>query len=215
MIAVSPVHRLQTWGEEMANCLSHGLGFIAALAASPFLIWAAEKKGEALALASVSIFAGTMVLLYLSSMIYHSLPQNRAKRLFHLLDHIAIYLLIAGTYTPFALGVLRGTQGWILFGLIWTTALLGSLTQLVPHLRHSKLSLGFYLGMGWVILLFIRPLCQHLPFDGLLWLVAGGLAYTFGVLFYVARARYCHFIWHLFTLAGTTCHFFAILWYAI
>jgi len=207
--------RPQSLGEEIANSISHGVGLIAALGASPFLIWVAASKGEALTIVAVSIFVTSMVLLYLSSMIYHCLPKNRAKGVFHIFDHIAIFLLIAGTYTPFALGVLRGALGWTLFGLIWGTALFGIITKLVPKLRHSKLSLVLYLGMGWMIVLVIRPLYQHLPLNGLLWLIAGGLAYTVGVIFYVAKARYSHFIWHLFTIAGTTCHFFAILWYAV
>jgi hemolysin III len=215
-LADSRKDRPQSLGEEIANSISHGVGLIAALAAAPFLIWAAAEKGEALTIVGVSIFATSMVLLYLSSMMYHCLPSNRAaKRVFLIFDHIAIFLLIAGTYTPFALGVLRGTLGWTLFGLIWGVALFGIITKLVPKLRHSKLSLGLYLGMGWMVVLVIRPLCQHLPFDGLLWLVAGGLAYTVGVIFYVADKRYSHFIWHLFTIAGTTCHFFAILWYVV
>ncbi len=205
----------QSLGEEIANSISHGLGLIAALAASPFLILVATNKGDVLTVVGVSIFAASMVLLYLSSMIYHFLPKNRAKRVFLIFDHIAIFLLIAGTYTPFALGVLRGTLGWTLLGLIWGVALIGITTKLIPKLRHSKLSLALYLGMGWMVVLVIRPLYQHLPFNGMLWLVAGGLAYTVGVIFYVAKARYSHFIWHLFTIAGTTCHFFAILWYAI
>ena len=207
--------RPQSLGEEIANSISHGVGLIAALGASPFLIWAAANKDETLTVVGVSIFAISMVLLYLSSMMYHCLPRNRAKRVFLIFDHIAIFLLIAGTYTPFALGVLRGTLGWTLFGLIWGSALFGIITKLVPKLRHSKLSLVLYLGMGWMIVLVIRPLYHHLPLNGLLWLIGGGLAYTFGVIFYVAKARYSHFIWHLFTIAGTTCHFFAILWYAV
>jgi hemolysin III len=214
-VAGSLEDRPQSLGEEIANGISHGVGLIAALAAAPILILAAANKGDALTVAGVSIFATSMVLLYLSSMLYHCLPRNRAKRVFLIFDHIAIFLLIAGTYTPFALGVLRGAVGWTLFGLIWGVALFGIITKLVPRLRHSKLSLVLYLGMGWMIVLVIRPLYQHLPLNGLLWLIAGGLAYTVGVIFYVAQARYSHFIWHLFTIAGTTCHFFAILWYAV
>jgi hemolysin III len=213
--AVSQDRRTQSLGEEMANSISHGVGLIAVLAAAPFLIFVAARKGEALTEVSVSIFAATMVLVYTCSMIYHFLPQGRAKRVFLIFDHIAIFLLIAGTYTPFALCVLRGALGWTLFGMIWGAALFGIMTQFVPKLRHSLFSVVLYLCTGWMILLFIRPLCQLLPFDGLLWLIAGGLAYTLGVIFYAAKARYSHFVWHLFTIAGTACHFFAILWYVI
>jgi hemolysin III len=214
-VTVSQEDRHQSPGEEIANGISHGVGVIAALAGAPVLIWAAVRKEDALTVVAVSIFAASMVLLYLSSMIYHFLPTGRAKRVFLVLDHIAIFLLIAGTYTPFALEVLRGTLGWTLFGLVWGIALFGTITKLVPKLRHAGLSLVLYLGMGWMILPMIRPLYEHLPLHGMLWLIAGGLAYTLGVIFYVARARYAHFVWHLFTLAGTTCHFFAILWYVV
>ena len=206
--------RPQSAGEEMANSVSHGVGLIAAVVASPFLIWVAANKGDALTVVGVSVFAISMILVYLSSVVYHSLPKNRAKRVFLIIDHIAIFLLIAGTYTPFALGVLRGTFGWTLLGLIWGIALLGIITKLVPKLRHSKLSLVLYLGMGWTIVLVIRPLYQHLPLNGLLWVIGGGLAYTIGVIFFVAKRKYSHLIWHLFTITGTTCHYLAILWYA-
>lgn len=167
------------------------------------------------AVAGTSIFATSMILLYLCSTLYHSLPQSRVKIVFLVFDHIAIFLLIAGTYIPFALNVLRGTTGWLLFGMIWDAAIIGMITKLLPKLRHSKLSLGLYVGMGWMILFVIPPLYHHLPFNGMIWLVCGNLAYTVSVIFYTAKARYCHFIWHLFTIAGTTCHFFAILWYVV
>jgi hemolysin III len=212
---VMNLERPQTLGEEIANSITHGVGFVAAVVGAPFLIFAAAHHGNAQTIVAVSIFAASMMLLYLCSMTYHFLPHGGgAKRLFDLLDHCAIYLLIAGTYTPFALSVLSGATGWILFGLIWSAALLGIVTTLVPMLRITKVQLGLYLAMGWVIVFFIRPLCQHLPFDGLLWLVAGGLAYTVGVIFYsITKPKYFHFIWHIFTVAGTACHFFAVLWY--
>jgi len=214
-VADSRKDRLQSLGEEIANSISHGVGLIAALAAGPFLIWAAAKKGDALTVVGVSLFATSMVLLYLSSMMYHCLPRKRGKGLFALFDHIAIFLLIAGTYTPFALSVLRGTLGWTLFGLIWGAALIGIVTKVVPRFRHPKLSLALYLGMGWMIVPALRPLYEHLQFNGMLWLVGGGLAYTVGVIFYVAKAKYSHFVWHLFTIAGTSCHFVAVLWYVV
>ena len=210
-----PEHRHQSLGEEIANSVSHGVGLLGALAAAPLLILAAAKTGEALTVVSVSIFATTIVLVYTSSMIYHFLPGGKAKRVFLIIDHVAIFLLIAGTYTPFALVVLRGTAGWTLFGMNWGIAVIGIITKLVPKLRHPILSVVLYLVMGWMVVLFIRPLCQHLPFDGVLWLIAGGLAYTFGVIFFAAQMRYGHFVWHLFTIAGTTCHVFAVLWYVI
>jgi hemolysin III len=209
-------HRAQTMGEEIANSITHGFALIAALAGAPLLILAAVHHGGALTVVGVSIFAASMILLYVCSMTYHFLPYGEAKRLFEYLDHCAIYLLIAGTYTPFALIVLGGTLGWTLFGLIWSAALFGIGITLVPKFRRTKVRLILYLAMGWVIVFFLHPLCQHLSPDGLAWLVAGGIAYTVGIIFYVTNGpRYYHFIWHLFTVAGTTCHFFAVLWYVI
>lgn len=210
-------HRRQTLGEEIANSVSHGVGVLAAIIGAPFLIITAAQHGDALKVVGASVFIATVMGLYLSSTIYHSITHNRTKQVFQVFDHIAIFLLIAGTYTPFTLGVLRGATGWTLFGLIWATALFGIVTKLIPSLRYSKLSLLLYLGMGWMVVLVIRPLYQTLPLGGLAWLVAGGLAYTAGVVFYAtdSKVRYGHFIWHLFTLAGTACHFIAIMLYVV
>ena len=162
-----------------------------------------------------SIFPTTTVLLYLASILYHALPRTRAKRVFGALDHGAIFLLIAGTYTPFTLGVLRGAWGWTLFGLVWGSALAGVVLKAIGALRHPVLSTSLYLTMGWLALIAVRPLWLRVPQAGLLWLLAGGIAYTAGVAFFAAkRMRYSHFIWHVCVLAGTACHFFAVLWYA-
>jgi hemolysin III len=157
-----------------------------------------------------------MVLLYLASTLYHALPQGKAKRAFQLIEHAAIFLLIAGTYTPFTLGVLRGAWGWTLFGLVWGLAAIGVLLAVVGGVRRYRvLSVLLYLGMGWLVVVAIRPLWLSMPLSGLLWLVAGGLAYTVGVAFFAAkRLRYGHFVWHLFVLAGTACHFIAVLFSA-
>ena len=208
--------RTQSRGEEIANSASHGLGLAAALAAMPILIVAAARAGSAANIVAACIFATSMVLLYLSSTLYHAVPGARIKRLFQKLDHGAIYLLIAGTYTPFTLGVLHGAWGWTLFGVVWGLAGIGLVLKAVDRLAHPLVSTGLYLLMGWLVLIAIRPLTALLPSAGLIWLVAGGLAYTVGVVFYLAdsRWRYSHFVWHLFVIAGTTCHFFAVLWYA-
>ena len=208
--------RTQSRGEEIANSASHGLGLAAALAAMPILIVAAARAGSAANIVAACIFATSMVLLYLSSTLYHAVPGARIKRLFQKLDHGAIYLLIAGTYTPFTLGVLHGAWGWTLFGVVWGLAGIGLVLKAVDRLAHPLVSTGLYLLMGWLVLIAIRPLTALLPSAGLIWLVAGGLAYTIGVFFYLAdsRWRYSHFVWHLFVIAGTTCHFFAVLWYA-
>ena len=202
-------------GEEIANAVSHGVGCLAALAATPFLVLAAARRGGAEAIVGASVFAGTVVVLYLASTLYHALPRNRAKRVLRVIDHSAIFLLIAGTYTPFTLGVLRGAWGWTLFGLVWALAGLGVTLKSVRGIRNPRLSTALYVGMGWLALIAIRPLWFHLPPAGWLWLIAGGFAYTSGIAFYAAeRLRYAHFVWHVFVLMGTVCHFFAVLWYA-
>jgi len=207
--------RLQTSGEEIANSVSHGVGLLAALIAVPLLIMSALHRGNASDVLGASIFATAIVLMYSASTLYHAWPRNRVKRVFRILDHGAIYLLIAGTYTPFTLGVLRGPWGWTLFGIVWCLALGGILSKLLSRKRRPHLSTAFYLTMGWIVLIAAKPLLTHLPPWGLFWLVAGGLAYTTGVGFYLAqRLRYSHFIWHLFVIAGTSCHFIAVQWYA-
>ncbi len=213
--ALESDERPQSPGEEIANSVSHGVGLVAALVAVPILIVAAVRRGGAVGIVGASVFAGTMVLLYLASTLYHALPENKTKRMFQVLDHGAIFLLIAGTYTPFTLGVLRGGWGWTLFGLVWGLAVLGIVLKIVGGIRIPWLSTCLYLGMGWLVLIAVRPLWVRMPLSGLTWLVAGGLAYTAGVAFFAAeRLRYSHFIWHLFVLTGTCCHFFAVLWYA-
>lgn len=207
--------RPQSPGEELANSVSHGVGLVAALIAAPVLIATAAWRGGTAAAVGASVFTATMVLLYLSSTLYHALPQNKAKRVLRVFDHGAIFLLIAGTYTPFTLGVLRGAWGWTLLGLVWSLAVIGIVLKAAGGIRYPVLSTGLYLGMGWLILIAVRPLWLGMPLPGLLWLAAGGLAYTAGVAFFAAeRVRFSHFVWHLFVLAGTTCHFFAVLWYA-
>lgn len=169
-----PNDRRQTLGEEIANTISHGLGAAGALAAAPILIIAAVRQGDAAFIAGAAVFAATMCLLYLASTIYHALPENRAKRLFNVLDHSAIYLLIAGTYTPFALGALRGPWGWTLFGLVWGMALLGVGLKASKRLNRPAVSTGLYLAMGWLVIIAVKPLLELVPTGGLWWLVAGG-----------------------------------------
>ena len=208
-------HRPQTLAEEVANSVSHGLGFVLALAGAPILIVAATQRGTLSDVIAVSVFAAAMALMYLSSTIYHALPQGQAKRVFQVLDHSAIYLLIAGTYTPFTLGVLQGAWGWTLFGLVWGLAAFGVLVKAFAGIRWHGLSTALYLGMGWLALIAAKPLWESLPLAGLAWLLAGGIAYTAGVYFYAKKTlRFGHFVWHLFVVAGTACHYFAVLHYA-
>ncbi len=207
--------RVQSFGEEIANSVSHGVGLIAAVVAVPFLIVAAVDGGEAAAIVGVSIFGLTLVLLFLSSTLYHAVTHPAAKPVLRIIDHVAIYLLIAGTYTPLTLGVLRGGWGWALFGIVWGLGLAGVILKLVAGVRYPRLSVGLYIAMGWLVVIAIKPLWDSLPVGGLLWLLAGGVAYTVGVVFYAStRLRYAHLVWHLCVLAGATCHFIAILKYA-
>jgi hemolysin III len=207
--------RPQTLGEEIANSVSHGIGLLAALIAFPILVGSAFNRGDLAGTVGASVFATTMVLLYLASTLFHALPPNRAKRVFQILDHSAIYLLIAGTYTPFTLGVLRGVWGWTLFGLVWGLAVIGTVFKTLGGVRYTTFSTWVYLAMGWLVLIAIEPVWTLVPKWGLFWLVAGGIAYTAGTVFFMAeRIRYFHFVWHLFVVLGTVCHFIAVLWYA-
>ena len=215
ILPVAP-KREQSPAEEIANSISHGVGLVAALVGTPFLILHAARHGDDLFIVGTSVFAATMILLFLASTLYHALPMSKAKRVFRVVEHSAIFLLIAGTYTPFTLGVLRGVWGWTLFGLVWGLAVTGVALKAFDRMSHPIVSTGLYLLMGWLILIAVNPLSDRVPAPGLLWLVAGGVAYTAGVAFFAAdsRLRYGHFIWHLFVMAGTTCHYFAVLWYA-
>ena len=208
--------RPQTQGEEIANSVSHGVGFVAALASGPVLIASVAKTGTYVNVAAATVFALTTVLLYCASMLYHAISRERAKALLRKLDHGAIFLLIAGTYTPFTLGALKGPIGWTLFGLVWTLAVIGVTLKTFDLIEHPIASLGLYLVMGWLCVVAIEPLLQRIPPAGLLLLAGGGLSYMAGVAFFTvdSRVRYGHFIWHLFVLAGTSCHFFAVLGYA-
>jgi hemolysin III len=211
---VARAKRPQSTGEEIANSVTHGLGVMAVCVGAPFLILAAVQRRSAWDVAGSSVFLFSMLTLYLSSTLYHALTQPTAKRVFHVLDHGAIYLLIAGTYTPFTLGALRGPWGWALFGVVWAVAILGITLKSMRALSHPLLSNALYLGMGWIVLAAARPFWRHVGPTGLLWLLAGGLAYSGGVYFYTSRWRYAHALWHVCVLAGTVCHFFAVLWYA-
>jgi hemolysin III len=204
-----------SFGEEIANSVSHGLGLVLALIALPVLIVSAIRIGSTHFAVGAGVFGGTVVLLYLASTLYHSITHQSAKNFFRLFDHSAIFLLIAGTYTPFSLGVLRGAWGWTLLAIVWFLAIAGIVIKAIPRTRHSWVSMVLYLVMGWLALIAIKPILQLVPVPGVVLILAGGVAYTGGLAFFAAqRLRYSHFIWHLFVIAGTTCHFFAVLWYA-
>jgi hemolysin III len=210
------LERPQTVGEEIANAISHGIGFLLALASLPILAVVTVQRGGVADVVGASVFSATMIVLYLVSALYHALPPGAAKRWFARIDHAAIYVFIAGSYTPFVLGVLRGGWGWALFGIVWALAALGVAAKLLNRLRHPLASTALYVAMGWVAVIAVVPLVQRVPLAGLAWLVGGGLAYTAGALVFLLdnRVRYAHFAWHLFVMAGSACHFFAVLGYA-
>lgn len=201
----------QTPNEELANTLSHGLALIVAIIAIPFMLSKAATFDTRFVF-SVSLFSITMVMLYLSSTLYHALPVGHLKSLFNTFDHCAIFLLIAGTYSPFSLSILQGTLGWLLFIAIWAIAFIGIFLKVRSKLSHPALSTGFYLLMSWIVIFAIKPLYQSLSSVSFTWLVVGGVAYSSGVIFFVLsdRVRYSHFVWHLFVIVGTASHYMSI-----
>jgi len=214
--AALAVERPQSVGEELANAISHGLGFGLAVASLPIAVVVAARHGSATDVVAASVFAATMIVLYLTSALYHALPAGVAKRWFARLDHAAIYLFIAGSYTPFVLGVLRGGWGWSLFGVVWALAGLGVAAKLSNRLTRPLGSTALYVAMGWVVVVAIVPLLERMSAAGLAWLVAGGIGYTLGAAVFLLdnRVRYAHFVWHLCVIAGSGCHFWAVLWHA-
>jgi hemolysin III len=202
----------QSTGEEVANGISHGIGLVGAMIGTPILVLAAFHHGNIPFILGTIIFTTTMLLVYLASTLYHCWPRTHTKSLLQLIDHSAIFLLIAGTYTPFALGPLRASGGLPMLGIVWALALFGIIMKATRGvLRHRRLAMGLYLGTGWLGLTFIHPLALAIPLSALFCLIAGGIAYTAGTLFFAnERLPYGHFIWHLFVLAGTSCHFAAV-----
>ncbi len=207
-------HRIASPREELANAVTHGFGLLASLVGLPVLVLAAMARGERLMVIGASVFGATLIALYAASTLYHAIPHPTLKQRLRVVDHAAIYLLIAGTYTPFTLGVLRGAWGWSLFGIVWTLAALGVLFKLKFGPRFQRASTAMYIAMGWVIIIALKPLMEALPSAGLMLLGAGGLLYTGGCVFYLAKRSWSHPVWHLFVLGGSACHFFAVLWYA-
>ena len=202
--------------EEIANSVTHGFGIILAIAGLGVLTAFAALYGTASHIVGCSIFGATLILLYTTSTLYHSIPIQRAKAVLRALDHSAIYLLIAGTYTPFSLVNLRGPWGWSLLGLIWTLAILGITTRVLLGRKRAWLSLAFYIAMGWTVLIAAKPMVANVAPGGLRLLLTGGLIYTAGTVFYMwKKLPYHHAIWHVFVLLGSIFHFFAILFYVI
>jgi hemolysin III len=202
--------------EEIAHSATHGLGIVLSIAGLIAMVAVSERSGDVRHIVASVVYGMTLILLYLSSTLYHSVPSPSAKRVLKVLDHSAIYLLIAGTYTPFTLISLRGAWGWTLFGLIWGMALLGITLKVAAISRFRWLSIVLYLGMGWLVLVALKPLIEAVSPAGMRLLFFGGVSYTFGVLFYIwRRLPYHHAVWHLFVLAGSVFHFFAVLLYVL
>jgi hemolysin III len=202
-------------GDILANAITHGIGAAFAVAGAIYII-AASLHGTAWLIVSCSVFSTTLVLVYLCSTLYHSLVRTRARHVFQVLDHSAIYLLIAGTYTPFTLVCLRGPVGWVLFGVVWALAVAGVIFKSLAVGRFAVASALVYLFQGWFVVFAARPLLDAIGWRGMAWLGAGGLAYTLGIIFFALdRLRYFHAAWHIFVLAGSVAHYFAILFYVV
>ncbi|MBE2215040.1 MAG: hemolysin III family protein [Opitutaceae bacterium] len=205
-------HRPYPPGEEIANAVTHGLGVGLGVVALVILVVLSAGTGDPWRVVAFSIYGATLIALYLASTLYHSIPVPAAKRVLQRLDHAAIYLLIAGSYTPLLLVTLRSAMGWTFFGIVWGVALIGCALEFVAGRRWRRLSLALYLALGWVAVLIFKQIWVSLSAGGIAWLVAGGATYTAGVIFYVwKRLPYSHAIWHLFVLGGSVCHFLLFL----
>ena len=203
-------------GEEIAHAVTHGIGMLGSLVALVVLVMRAAPHDDARLMVGVCVFGASMLVLYSASTLYHALTARRAKRVFELLDHGAIYLLIGGTYTPFLLVVVGGGWGWSMFGVVWGLAALGIVYEVVLHRPWKWVSLGSYLALGWLLVIVAKQLVAALPAGGLVLVAAGGVAYTGGAVFYAWRGfPYHHAVWHLFVLIGTACHFACVLKYVI
>ena len=212
----SPAASRYSPAEEIANSVTHAFGVVLSVTAFVFLTILAWGSGDAWLIVSLVIYGLSLVIMYTSSTLYHGFQNPGAKRILRYLDHSSIYLLIAGTYTPFTLVNLKGPWGWTLFGLVWGIAFVGLVMTVAGIGRSRVLASLVYIGMGWLVIVAIKPLLEVVPMRGIAWLVAGGLFYTVGVAFYIWRSLpFHHAVWHLFVLGGSVCHFFAVLFYVV
>jgi len=206
----------RTHYEELANSITHGLGVLLGVAGLVALVVLAARRGQAVHIVSCSVYGATLILLYLASTLYHALRPGKAKDFFQIMDHSAIFMLIAGTYTPFTLVSMRGAWGWSLFGIVWGLAFIGILFKILSKRRFSGFSIAIYVAMGWLVVVAIKPLFASMPMPGIGWIVAGGLCYTGGLFFYVrGRIPFYHTIWHVAVLAGSAFHYVAVMGYVI
>lgn len=207
-----PLGTKQSLGEEIANSITHGIGVGLSIAALVILVIFAARISDVWKVVSFSIYGATMIALFMASTLYHAFPQPKVKKFFHILDHSSIFLLIAGTYTPITIGTMRGGWGWTLFGIIWGLTLVGICLKIFAMSKLKWVSTIVYLAMGWLIIIAIKPLMSVVSKTVLMWMVIGGLCYSLGVIFYIAKKLpYHHAIWHLFVLGGAISHFFGML----
>lgn len=215
-MSTKPNTTFYTLGEEIANGITHGIGAMLSVAGLTVLVVLAAIYGDAWRIVSFSIYGTSLVLLYTASTLYHAIQHPDAKRIFRIMDHAAIYLLIAGTYTPITLVNMRGPWGWSIFGFVWAVAIIGIIFKTMYTGRYDKISTAAYVLMGWICLISLKEMLVAIPPGGLAWLVAGGICYTVGVIFYAwHKLPFNHAIWHLFVLGGSICHFFAILFHVL
>jgi hemolysin III len=212
----TPSNRQQTLGEEIANSITHGIGAAVSIVAVVILVVFAGRHGDMWRIVSFSIYGFTLFFLYLASTLYHSFTNQRVKHFFRILDHISIFLLIAGTYTPVTLISMRGPWGWTIFGLVWTMAVSGIIAKIFLIGKFKIVSVLLYVIMGWLVVIAIKPMLQMVPKGLIIWLFAGGLSYTLGIIFYAFKqVPYFHFIWHLFVLGGSVTHFLGLSLYLL
>ncbi len=210
------VYNTQSLGEEIANAVSHGVGSLLAIAATVLVIVFAAVKSDAMSVVAVSLYGSSLIILYTFSSLYHSLTNFTAKRVFQIFDHCSIFILILGTYTPICLNLLRGAQGWTLFGINAFCTVVGIVLNSINLDRWHKLSLVLYVIMGWSVVASMKTVISLTPKNGLIFLFSGGIAYTVGIVFYkLKNVKYMHFVWHLFVLAGSILHYFFILFYSL
>lgn len=216
MSKTAKVERRQTPHEELANSLTHGFGLLLSFIGLSNLVVQATLYGSTLSLVSINIFCGSMIFLYASSTVYHAVTAPRLKHICRIVDHSTIYVLIAGTYTPVSLMILPPAWGWTMFGINWGLAIIGVVFKLFFTGRFDKLSTALYIGMGWMAVIAMKPIIDHLPIGGIALMFAGGLSYTLGVIFYRWESLpYHHTIWHVFVMGGTACHFFMVALYTV
>jgi hemolysin III len=207
-----PLAQHQSLGEEIANSITHGTGVGLSIAALVILVVFAARQSDAWKVVSFSVYGFTLITLYLASTLYHSFTHPYVKRFFRILDHSSIFLLIAGTYTPVTIGVMRGPWGWTLFGVIWLLAIIGINLKIFALDKHKRLSIVIYTLMGWMIVIALKPLLHYTKPAFLMWMLIGGISYSLGIVFFVIKKLpYAHAVWHLFVLGGSICHFFGML----